>query len=259
MGTNTLAPEPHSFQAQRTCLFLDVDGTLVDLQPRPEDVFIDDELIALLTRIHAQLQGALALISGRPIRELDNLFAPLHLPVAGIHGFERRSTHNVVHRPTVANAKLDIARDHLNSLVANQPDLLIEDKGAALALHYRSDPELADLAERCMQECDQMLGSEYELLEGDCVIELKPSLQNKATAIEAFMKEDPFAGRIPIYIGDDRTDFDGFGAVRRHAGVDIAVGDRVPARWRLENPAAVRSWLQRFAAQGEKQPRSASA
>jgi trehalose 6-phosphate phosphatase len=130
--------------------------------------------------------------------------------------------------------------------------MLLEDKGSALALHFRGAPHAAEIAAMAMQRCAGELGQGFELLEGSCVIEIKPAGQNKATAIEAFMQEDPFAGQIPIYIGDDRTDFDGFGAVRRHGGVDIAVGDLVVARWQLENPSAVREWLSGFAAQGAR-------
>jgi trehalose 6-phosphate phosphatase len=244
------APEPRYFQTRRTCLFLDVDGTLVDLVPRPGDIRIDADLIALLARLHAHLGGALALISGRPLEELTRLFAPLEISMAGIHGFERRCARGVVHRPTVIGTRLDAARQRLARLVSLNPGLLLEDKGAALALHFRTAPAAEEMAAATMRLCARELGQDFELLEGSCVFELKPAVQNKATAIEAFMQEDPFAGLIPIYIGDDRTDFDGFGAVRRHGGVDIAVGERVPARWRLDDPTAVRAWLQSFAAQG---------
>lgn len=244
-----LAPEPHKFPFSRTCLFLDVDGTLVDIVPRPQDVHVDDELLVLLSRLQFTLGGAVALISGRPLEELDRLFAPLRLPMAGIHGFERRSVQGEVHRPTVAPSRLDMARDRLAELASAHPGVLVEDKRSALALHFRGAPQAMESAVTVMRTCAREAGSEFELLEGSCVIELKPAGQNKATAIEAFMQEEPFAGLLPIYIGDDRTDFDGFGAVRRHGGVDIAVGELVPARWRLENPAAVRSWLQSLLAQ----------
>lgn len=244
------APEPRYFQTRRTCLFLDVDGTLVDLQPQPTDVRIDEELIGLLGRVQSHLDGAVALISGRPLDDLVRLFAPLQLCMAGVHGFERRCARGVLHRPTVPGTRLDSAREQLARLADQHPGLLLEDKGAALALHFRANPAAEELAAATMRRCLRELGADFELLEGNCVLEIKPAVQNKATAIEAFMQEDPFAGLIPIYIGDDRTDFDGFGAVRRHGGVDIAVGERVPARWRLEDPTAVRAWLQSFAAQG---------
>jgi trehalose 6-phosphate phosphatase len=250
MSVHLPAPEPCNFQIRRTCLFLDVDGTLVDLLPRPTDVRIDEELLGLLGRLYARLQGAIALISGRPLDELTRMFAPVRICMAGIHGFERRCAEGVVHRPTIPPARLDRARQRIGDLVRTHPGLTFEDKGAALALHFRAAPDAAQVAAALMHQCARELGPEFELLEGNCVFEVKPATQNKATAIEAFMQEEPFAGLIPIYIGDDRTDFDGFAAVRRQGGVDIAVGEVVPARWRLESPAAVRAWLNRFAAQG---------
>jgi trehalose 6-phosphate phosphatase len=245
-------PDSGSLQMNSSCLFLDVDGTLVDLELHPADVQIDDELLVLLSRLQFHLDGALALISGRPISELDRLFSPLSLPSAGIHGFERRSVQGTVHRPTVAPARLDVARDRLASLAREVPGILVEDRGAALALHYRAVPEAREKAVSAVEFCVRECRAEFELLEGSCVVEMRPAGHNKATAIEAFMQEDPFSGRIPIYIGDDRTDFDGFGAVRRHGGMDIAVGELVPARWRLDTPAEVRVWLQQLAAQADR-------
>lgn len=246
------APEPGALQTASTCLFLDVDGTLVDLMPHPDDVRIDPGLVQLLQRIHTQLDGALALISGRPLARLDELFAPLRLPSAGIHGFERRCARDTLYRPAQADHAMSQTRQNLAEAVGPYSGLYLEDKGAALALHYRAAPQLKDLAMGLMRTGARRVGNAFELLEGDSVIELKPAALNKATAIEAFMAEEPFAGRTPIFIGDDRTDFDGFGAVRRNGGVDISVGNRVAARWNLPDPGAVRAWLERFAAEGTR-------
>lgn len=241
------APDPRRLPARQTCLFLDVDGTLLHFGARPDDVHVDDELLLLLTRLQAYLGGALALVSGRPLAQIDRLFAPLRLPAAGLHGFERRCSAQRLHRPTLPAERLDAARAALQAATRLDLGIELEDKGVALALHYRGAPAAADEARALMQQVAAPLAPEFELLEGACVLELKPAAANKAIAIEAFMQEEPFAGRTPVYIGDDRTDFDGFGAVRRHAGLDIAVGDRVPARWRLPDPAAVRDWLLRLA------------
>lgn len=246
------APEPRNFQTRRTCLFLGVDGTLADVQMRPDQVRIDDELIRLLGLIQAQLDGAVALVSGRPLEQLDYLFAPLRLPAAGLHGFERRCAEHRTHRPPLASDGLDAARAGIARLCAEHHGLLLEDKRAGFALHYRMAPALAALALHAITDSARELGPDFAVLQGDCVVELKPAATSKATAVEAFLEEDPFAGRIPIYIGDNGTDFDGFSAVQRNRGVDIVVGSRIPARWRLDNPAAVRSWLERFAAQGAR-------
>ena len=181
---------------------------------------------------------------------MDELFSPYVFPASGKHGLEVRLPSGKVICPEIDPSVLNGARRWLGILQNENPGLLLEDKGAALALHFRTAPAAEEMAAATMRLCARELGQDFELLEGSCVFELKPAVQNKATAIEAFMQEDPFAGLIPIYIGDDRTDFDGFGAVRRHGGVDIAVGERVPARWRLDDPTAVRAWLQSFAAQG---------
>lgn len=246
---HAVAPDPGSISLQQISLFLDVDGTLVDLQPSPHDVHIDGELMALLQELNTLSGGALALISGRPIAQLTSLFAPLRMPMAGIHGLERLSAQGVMHRPTIFGERLDALRVALAQLVEQNPGLLLEDKGAAIALHFRLAPWAARQAAETMHHAVRGLGREFEVLEGNCVLEIKPSTHNKATAIEAFMQESPFSGRMPIYIGDDRTDFDGFGAVRRHDGIDIGVGETVPARWRLDNPGAVRSWLLQLAGQ----------
>ncbi len=225
------------------CLFLDVDGTLVEIAPTPREVHVDRELILLLEAAHASLGGALALVSGRQLAEIDGMFAPLQLPAAGLHGVERRSAAGTIHRSTVDPDILARARATLALLTAETAGLLLEDKGSALALHYRRVPQAAEVVHLAMNSLLVDIAPGYELLEGDCVVELKPAQQNKATAVEAFLQEQPFVGKVPIYLGDDITDFDGFAAVRRNSGVDIAVGDRVSASWHLHGPAAVRSWL----------------
>jgi trehalose 6-phosphate phosphatase len=244
------APDPRNFPTRRTCLFLGVDGTLVDFAMRPDEVRIDPGLIQVLGTVQRQLGGAVALISGRPLRELDALFAPLVLPAAGVHGAERRSLVDGLHSTALPRRRLGSARTLLQQITAAHPGLILEDKDNGFALHYRQAPELGDVARGAIHRAAHKLGSGFEVLQGDLAVELKPSAWNKATAVEAFLDEEPFAGRIPIYLGDDGTDHEGFSAVKRRRGVDIVVGNRIPARWSLDNPAAVRAWLERFAEQG---------
>lgn len=228
------------------CLFLDFDGTLVNLESRPDDVRCDEALISLLDRTTQGLSGAVAIISGRQIEAVDALIAPLRIAVAGVHGFERRAADGIVYRPTPHAGRLGMLRQRLVQFVAGHPGLLLEDKALALAVHFRNAPHLAGIVREYMQGLNALYGDELELLDGSSVLEVKPATHSKATAVEAFMQEEPFAGRTPIYIGDDTTDYDGFVAVVRHEGMAIGVGSMVSAPWRLRDPSAVRLWLEDF-------------
>jgi trehalose 6-phosphate phosphatase len=177
---------------------------------------------------------------------MDRLLAPLRIATAGIHGYERRSADGSLFRPTPDAARLAGLRDLIRMFVAERPGLLLEEKSAGLAVHFRRVPYLEPAVRAHLVDHATSLGSSFELLEGDSVIEIKPATHSKATAVEAFMQEAPFAGRSPIYIGDDNTDYDGFAAVARHDGMAIAVGSRVSTPWRLRDPAAVRAWLTDF-------------
>ncbi|HZF16371.1 MAG TPA: trehalose-phosphatase [Steroidobacteraceae bacterium] len=232
--------------ATPACLFLDVDGTLVEFALRPDGVAVDETLIRLLRGALRVTRGALAFVSGRPVAQLDRLFAPLRLPTAGVHGCERRDASGAWHRTADPDARLIEARNMLESLTPPTSGVFIEDKGSALAVHYRSAPQWKSRVRAVMSRLAQTLLPDYELLDGNAVFELKLRSCSKAAAIEAFLAEAPFAGRTPVFLGDDATDCDGFEAVRGHGGIAIAVGDRVSADWRLADPHAVRSWLQRF-------------
>jgi len=235
--------KPRPAAAAPLCLFLDVDGTLLDIAPTPDSVRVDPALVDLLRELDRVFDGALALISGRPIVEIDDLFAPLLLSVAGVHGCERRDASGHWYRPSLVGAELESIRADLRDFLTQLHGTLLEDKGCALAVHFRQAPYLEEKLR--LKLCTYLSrAKEYELLEGDHVIEIKPAAHNKATAIEAFMQAAPFVGRSPIYIGDDKTDLDGFAAVRRFKGKALSVGDRVRADQRLANPAAVREWLE---------------
>jgi trehalose 6-phosphate phosphatase len=230
------------------CLFLDVDGTLLDLAATPGAVVVDTSLLALLERLRRAAGGALALVSGRTIVDLDRLFTPLRLPAAGIHGCERRDARGVNTVADVVRVQLDPLRTQLAQLAASHAGLLLEDKGAALALHFLQALHL----ERELRAQVAMLAAplvpEFALLDGHAVIEIKPAVHTKDSAVTAFMQEAPFTGRTPVFIGDDHTDYGGFDAVRRAGGIAIAVGPRVRSEWWLPGPAAVRHWLEQLAA-----------
>jgi trehalose 6-phosphate phosphatase len=231
----------------RWCLFLDVDGTLLELAAAPGAVVVEPGLAPLLARLRQAAGGALALVSGRTLADLDRLFGSLALPAAGLHGSERRDASGRLHVADVAREQLADLRDALNELVARHPGLLLEDKGAGLALHFQAARELEHQLRAEVALLAAPLIPEFALLDGHAVIEVKPAVHTKDSAVTAFMQEQPFAGRTPIFIGDDQTDYGGFAAVRRFDGLAIAVGPRVKSEWWVPGPQAVRRWLELLA------------
>ncbi len=230
------------------CLFLDVDGTLVELTETPFETCVDTELKALLREVAERLGGAVALVSGRSIEYLDALFAPLVLPAAGLHGVERRKASGVMHGASFVDSQLDPARAAFETLVATYPGTLLEDKGRTVAMHFRMAPQFEPNVRETVFAVASQLGSNYHVQEGNMMLEIKPRGFTKAAAIAAFMREPPFSGRKPVFVGDDLTDQDGFKTVEDQGGISIAVGDRVHGQYRIENPAAVRDWLVQIAA-----------
>jgi trehalose 6-phosphate phosphatase len=230
------------------CLFLDVDGTLIELTDSPLETFADSELKTLLSHVAERLGGAVALVSGRSIHYLDELFAPLRLPAAGLHGVERRKASGALHGASFVDAQLSKARTAVQELVEAHPGTSMEDKGRTIAVHYRMAPQVEANIRQSLLAIAKPLGSNYHIQEGNMVLEIKPRGFSKATAIKAFMKEPPFSGRKPVFVGDDLTDQDGFRLVEDQGGISVAVGERVCGQFRLENASAVRAWLQAIAA-----------
>lgn len=231
----------------RRALFLDVDGTLLEIMQHPDDVQAEPGLTQLLAAASRSLGGALALISGRSIASLDRIFAPLCLPAAGLHGLERRDARGRVHYPTGYADRIGAARGELVAFVQSEPGLLLEDKGAALALHYRNAPQLEGACRRRIDAARAVAGEDFHVQHGKMVFELKPTGQDKGTAVAAFMTEVPFRGRAPLFIGDDVTDEDGFRVVNAMGGLSIRVGARADSAARLvaaDVPEIV-EWLSR--------------
>jgi trehalose 6-phosphate phosphatase len=225
-------------------LFLDIDGTLVEIEERPDAVRIDDSLKALLRDLSIANGGALALISGRSVGEIDRMLAPLRLPVAGQHGAERRSADGALHHHGPLLDSLHQAAEKLSRFAARRKGLIVENKGMSLALHYRLAPRMRKAAEARMRELASQLGPDYAIQEGKAVLELKPTGRDKGSAIAEFMQEPPFAGRVPVFIGDDLTDDFGFARVNRLGGHSVKVGPGPSAAtWRLADAGAVRRWL----------------
>jgi trehalose 6-phosphate phosphatase len=227
--------------------FLDVDGTLIDIATKPDAVRVTEEHRSLLRALQDATQGAVALVSGRPVDGIDALFAPLTLPAAGQHGIERRDASGRVHHFPVRQEALRATAPQLLAFAGTHPGIVLEDKGASLALHYRQAPHLAGEVEALMNALCAQLGRGVEVQHGKMVVELKPAGRNKGTAVEEFMRESPFAGRTPVFIGDDLTDEHGFVAVNRLGGHSAKVGDgSTNAQWHFSSTAAVRAWLKAF-------------
>lgn len=227
--------------AAHTALFLDFDGTLVDLAPQPEAVQLVAGLVPALARLSTQLGGALAIVSGRTLSDLDGFLSPLRLPSAAEHGAQRRIAGGAAVSLAAPDLR-EVAR-RAAELMVHHPGLRVEVKSAAVALHYRHAPELEAL---CLQVMQEAAGNTpgVELLRGKFVFEVKPSGVSKGTAIAAFMAEPPFAGRIPLFAGDDTTDEAGFSAVQFMGGEGIKVGEGATlARYRCASPTALRQWL----------------
>ncbi len=224
--------------------FLDVDGTLIGIADTPDAVQVDQPLLDLIGDLHQRSAGALALISGRMIADLQVRIGLRQLPMAGLHGLERRdSTGRLwIHAapPTIKSAiKLTLA-----PILARHPGLLLEDKGLTLALHYRLAPAMAGYVHQIMARFANAPGEGLELQRGKYVVEIKPAGIDKGSAVAEYLAEFPFKGRRPVFIGDDLNDERGFSEVNNQDGISIKVGKGPScARFRLPDVAAVHAWL----------------
>jgi trehalose 6-phosphate phosphatase len=228
--------------------FFDLDGTLIDFAETPRAVRVSEDLRLLLRRMHRATGGAVALMSGRPIADIDRLFPGARIAAAGLHGLERRGVKGRVtrHRPPVPAARLERVRRQIAAHLNGKRGLLLENKGLSLALHYRRAPRLGAYAHRLARSLLPALGGNgrFCIQRGKYVVEMRPSGRDKGVAVQEFMHEPPFRGRIPVFVGDDATDEFGFRTVNQLGGVTIKVGPgRTAARWRLPDVRAVREWL----------------
>jgi trehalose 6-phosphate phosphatase len=229
-------------------LLLDVDGTLLDIAPTPQQVQVPASLASTLARVRERVGGALALVSGRPIAELDAFFAPLRLPAIGGHGAEMRP----VAAGTILNGRtppLDpVFKQRLKDVAAAHSGVVIEDKGYSLALHYRMVPKQGlGLVHDVRRAFEAWADPSFELLGGKAVLEIKFAGFNKGTAVRDLMTYPPFSGRAPIFVGDDRTDEDAFAVMPDFNGQAMSVGRKFPGIDDYFNaPADVRRWLERL-------------
>jgi trehalose 6-phosphate phosphatase len=237
---------------RKCAILLDIDGTILDLAPAPQQVFVPAELRNTLSRLEDLTGGALALISGRSLHDIDLIFSPLQLAAVGGHGAELRVVPGGkgVRRARELNPVL---KRKLAALTELGPGILVEDKGYSLALHYRLAPDKGDALRAAIQEiCATAPRGAVEVLPGKLVFEIKMSGINKAGAVRELMKYPPFKGRQPIFIGDDTTDEPVFPILSQFGGLGFSVGRIVAdVNGHFEKPESVRAWLSRIASTGQ--------
>ena len=239
-----MIPEPPPLP-DRAALFLDLDGTLIPLALRPDDVQVPHWLPTRLQSLQAELGGALAIISGRSLQAIDALLDPLILPASGAHGAQRRDASGWIElRQSTPPEQLVCCAV---ALAKEHGALLLELKPAGFAVHFRMDPSLGELCRNALANALAGAASaaqSWELLDGHCVCELTQRSVSKGSAVTAFLREPEFSGRIPIFLGDDTTDEDGIRAVQSAGGFGIRVGaGATEARYRLPDTDAVARWL----------------
>ncbi|MFZ2100325.1 MAG: trehalose-phosphatase [Oricola sp.] len=236
-----------SLDPEHTAVFLDFDGVLADIVDDPSDVTIRRDVIDNLAVIGEAAGGAIAVISGRGIAQLTGFLSPLRMALSGAHGAECRSADGRLWGEPQDPSLLDAIRSSLHDFARRHEGLMIETKPFSVALHYRRNPDMGDtcltLAE-WIAETDERIS----LVCGKMVVELKTTVRTKADAIDDFMGKMPFAGRMPVFFGDDVTDEDGFEAVNRRGGISVKIGEgETIASVRLRDTAAFRGWLNRTA------------
>lgn len=233
---------PPRLDPHRCALFLDLDGTLAELAARPDDVVPLQERTGLLRGLVETMNGRVAVLTGRALSEADRILEGAVVPVAAVHGLVRRVSQGTV-VSVLPSAKLPQAKAALDALAADHHGLLVEDKGASVALHYRQAPEAGPAVRSAAEQLARICG--LVLQEGAMVSELRTAGPNKGDSLKAFMACAPFIGSTPVAIGDDLTDEDAFAAAEALGGYGILVGALRPtrARFRLGSVTEVLAWL----------------
>jgi trehalose 6-phosphate phosphatase len=242
-------PSAWEFDRRDIALFLDIDGTLLEHRPHPEDVYVDEELRNLLGALAQTLGGAVAFVTGRNVAMVDRLFAPLHLPTAGLYGLEHRLTPDSPVERAEEPADLAAVADQLQGQFHTTEGIYFERKGAVLAVHTRAAPAALPLVKAAAEEALARLPEGYRIVAGHAGLEFVPVEALKSAAIERFMGIRPFAGRRPVFIGDDVSDEAGFDYVNARSGISIRVrpgGVATEARFALPDVASVHEWLAGF-------------
>lgn len=231
----------------RCAIFLDLDGTIAELADHPDAVRVEPATLRLLERLRDKTGHALAVISGREIAAVDRLLRPLALPVAGVHGLQRRDAAGRLHIVAQDASPLRRVAALVEKAIGEEPGVVIEKKQGAVALHFRQRPELEP---RCRTIAETAVNQRpsLRLLCGKMVFEIKLEGADKGVVIDAFLREAPFSGRLPIFAGDDVTDEVGFEAVNARGGISVKIGDGASAaRFRAKSLHELREWFEELA------------
>jgi trehalose 6-phosphate phosphatase len=241
--------KPRDLALDHDALFLDFDGTLVEIAPTPDAVRPADGLPSTLTELQRRLGGALAVVTGRPVETVDGFLGYAGLTVAGLHGRDRRLADGRRLREPADAASVEMARSRLMALARRLPGTLIEDKGESVSLHYRQAPNAAEAAQAEARAIEAESQGRLRLLPGKMVVELVPAGFDKGAAVARLMEMPPFAGRIPVFVGDDVTDEAGFSVVNQLGGLSVRIGQaaRTEAQAVLDDVPALHGWLARAA------------
>lgn len=232
-------------------LFLDFDGTLVDIVERPDAVIVDPALPATLSELERSLGGALAIISGRPISFLDQRLGHHRFDIAGLHGLEHRIAGRLSLCDPDDHPQLREMVERLEEHFKPKPGIIIEDKGCSVAIHWRLAPLERDNVHAVVHAALEALGGDYRVQFGKAVAEILPSAAGKGKVIEKFLLQPPYRGRRPIFVGDDLTDENGFRAVNALGGLSVRIGEgETIAQERLGSPADLRRFLARWVSEG---------
>jgi trehalose 6-phosphate phosphatase len=236
-------PPARPVRTGQIALFLDFDGTLVEIAPSPDDVHVDRRLPAALDGLRLRLGGALALVSGRPVALLDEMMTPYRFDAAGLHGAQIRLGGEDAPHAAPSDALHEAMRAMVRFANAHV-GVIVEDKRQSVALHWRLAPSLAEEALALMEQVAAEVGPSMRLQRGKAVAELVPATASKGGAIRWLLQQEAYAGRQPVFIGDDITDEDGFAAVNDAQGLSIRIGEgETCARHRLASPTALRRVL----------------
>jgi trehalose 6-phosphate phosphatase len=246
---------PAFLSPSETAFFFDFDGTLVEIAPTPDGVLVPQTLIESLAELRRLSNGAVAVVSGRGIDSIDGYLGMPDLPVAGLHGAERREASGDIVRFGFDDERLLRMEHVLADVVKAHPGMLLEIKGAALALHYRNAPQAEPVAREVTQRLVAEHPDAYMLQPGKMVYEIKPKNVDKGRALSAFLDEPPFAGRMPVFAGDDLTDEKAFAVVNARGGLSIKVGaGETAAQARVESVGAFLAWLSSIVAAARSAP-----